>query len=166
MESWKDIPGVANYMASDAGNIMRKDTGRVLRPAFSGSGYLFVAPCHNGKSKPVSVHRLIAATFLGVIPAKLDVNHINGVKTDNRACNLEFCTRSENIAHAHKIGGRKHTSLRGNKVKHAVLTEESVRQIRAKLANGERQSDIGIEFGVCRQVIWGIAHNKGWRWVK
>lgn len=166
LEVWKDIPGVENYMASDAGNIMRKDTGRILRPSFSGSGYLFVSPSHGGKIKPTSVHRLVAAAFLGPIPEKMDVNHKNGVKSDNRPCNLEFCTRSANIAHSHKIQGRRHTSLRGNKVKNAVLTEDNVREIRLRLANGERQSDIGVDFGVCRQVIWGIAHNIGWRWVK
>jgi hypothetical protein len=64
------------------------------------------------------VHRLVAVAFLGE-PASPDmhVNHLNGVKDDNRLCNLEWATCSENALHAFRVLKRTggHTGLRGSK---------------------------------------------------
>ena len=54
--------------------------------------------------KTESVHRLVAMAFNGPIPAKLEVNHKNGVKHDNRPENLEYVTHRENMLHAHRLG--------------------------------------------------------------
>lgn len=54
-------------------------------------------------------HRLIAEVFLGPPPTAkhTDVNHKNGIKDDNRLCNLEWCTRSENLKHSYGVLKRK-----------------------------------------------------------
>jgi transcriptional regulator of NAD metabolism len=96
----------------------------------------------------------------------MEVNHKNADKLDNRPENLEYMTRAQNIAHSHKIAGRKRTSLRGSLVPNAVLTEFAVKDIRALLASGERQTDIAAKYGVTKSAIWNIAHGKWWKWVE
>jgi hypothetical protein len=166
MRTWKEAYNLPNYDCSDDGLIRRKDTGRILAPAKTGSGYLFFCPSHHGKITRASVHRVVAATFIGPCPKGLEVNHKNGNRLDNRAQNLEYVTRSENMRHAHTFSTRKHTSLRGNKVRNAKLSETKVRAIRKLLLAGKTQTELANEFGVVKQVIWSIAHNKWWKWVK
>lgn len=105
MDQWKDIPGYeGRYQASETGQIKSLiGASRVLKQSQTSKGYSCVCLRSDKKSKHWLVHRLIAVTFLGENP-KLDINHKNGVKTDNRLENLEWCTRSENIRHAFKMG--------------------------------------------------------------
>ena len=62
-------------------------------------GYRGVALTKNKKTTSFLVHRLVALTYLE-LPMELEVNHLNGNKADNRLCNLEVCTRKENVHHA------------------------------------------------------------------
>lgn len=80
----------------------RKDNrkGRTLKPAYDKDGYLRVALTNNGKRKSYHIHRLVARTFLKNYDEKLQVNHINGIKDDNRVDNLEMVTLQENIKHS------------------------------------------------------------------
>lgn len=112
-EIWKDIPGFEGlYQASNLGEIRSlnyKRTGKVkvLSPGISGKGYYRVELCKDGKKKNFSVHRLTYEAFHGTIPPGMTVDHINGIKTDNRLENLQLLTRGDNTRKANKGKKRK-----------------------------------------------------------
>ena len=112
-EVWRDVKGYEGlYQVSDQGRVKslertfidkigreRYVKERILKPSFNGRGYLFVNLYAGGKPKMHKVHRLVCQSFHDNPENKLDVNHINENKTDNRACNLEWSTRKENCNH-------------------------------------------------------------------
>lgn len=101
----KIIPfGMNNYLVSDDGRVFNGFTGKELRQTIvSRTGYpKVVLYGGNGEKKYENIHRLVAKAF--VEGTGDEVNHINGIKTDNRAENLEWCTRNENLRHAYVTG--------------------------------------------------------------
>lgn len=121
-EEWKAIPGYEgsyeastlgrirsldrlNYMKNRWGSINeRKILGRVLKGDVCGSGYFKVTLCQDGKKNlSAMIHRLIAITFISNPEGKKQVNHINGIKTDNKAENLEWISNKENIKHSRQV---------------------------------------------------------------
>ena len=104
-ETWKtvDKEKFDNVKVSDMGRV--KIGSKIPIIGHDRCGYLAVGlNCKiSGKRKTVMVHRLVADTFLGP-DENLVVNHKNGKKLDNRLANLEFVTKQQNSAHAHKTG--------------------------------------------------------------
>jgi hypothetical protein len=108
-------------------------------------------------------HRLICQAFNGPAPfGKNQVNHKNGVKTDNRPDNLEWCDSSHNMLHAHATGLKTN---RGERNPKAVLNYTTVAQVRAKRAAGAKLKDLSRDYGItmsaismaCRGKSWGVA---------
>lgn len=102
----KDIPGFEAYCADDNGTIFSKSyhqTGMMkpLKKVRNRKGYERVYIYR----KLRFVHRLIAKTFLSGYSEELQVNHRNGIKNDNRLCNLEMATQSENMKHRSAVLG-------------------------------------------------------------
>lgn len=77
------------------------------------SGYCRVTLRINEKSKRFCIHRLMAMAFIPNPDSLEQVNHINGIKTDNRICNLEWVSRSQNLIHAYRVLGSYHHSKAG-----------------------------------------------------
>lgn len=101
----KEVPGYGgSIFATDGGEVFSQRVGRVLKSFMSKKGYLQITlwpGVGRGPSKSMKVHRLVAAAYFG--ESVLFVNHKNGIKTDNRPENLEYCTPAENVAHARDV---------------------------------------------------------------
>lgn len=106
-EIWVSTYGYEEiYEISNLGNIRKKTTKRELIGEISKHGYRRVCLTKNKKITKKTIHRLVLQSFLGH-KEDLVVNHKNGIKTDNRLENLEWCTISENTKHSFDNGFQK-----------------------------------------------------------
>jgi len=101
----KAIPGYTDYLATEDGRVFSVKRNKWLKNTLMTIGYYSTTLRDaNYNQKTVYVHRIVAMTYLDNPENKATVNHINGIKTDNRVENLEWSTYSENCKHAHKMG--------------------------------------------------------------
>ena len=98
-EVWQDIQGYSGiYQVSTLGRIrsLKKGKIKLLKPYINNMGYAVLSLYANHKQKTYHVHKLVAETFLVKVDGKNYIDHINGIKTDNRIDNLRWCTPKEN----------------------------------------------------------------------
>lgn len=95
---WKYIDGSDNAFVSNNGKIKRN--GKIVQPIEDSEGYL---RCYVGNGKRDRIHRFVAQAFIDNPENKPYVNHINGIKSDNKVQNLEWVTPQENSQHASKL---------------------------------------------------------------
>ena len=116
-ELWKPVIGYENiYEISNLGSVrslprevpflngtVRKLKGKILKPLKDKNGYQYVYLAKSGSQKFKFVHRLVAEAFLGDAES-LEVNHIDGDKSNNSVTNLEWITHKDNIVHSFETG--------------------------------------------------------------
>lgn len=164
-EEWRTVAVAPSYEVSSEGRVRRiawarnSGGGRVLRPS-PRRGYPSVDLCEQGKKRTYSVHRLVAAAFLGPCPEGMEVNHIDGCKTNARASNLEYVTSAANQRHAYRAGLQ---SAAGERNGQAKLTQAQVDEIRSIGAYPRGSyARLGREYGVHGATIRDIVFGRTW----
>jgi len=151
LEEWKDIIGYEGiYEISNQGRILSKKNNHKILKCTVRKGYVFVILRKENTSKQFRVHRLVAENFIDNPEKKEQVNHINGIKHDNRLCNLEWNTSFENMQHAYKNGllnikkGKDHYCYK--------LTEQIKNQI-GNLHKNHTQKSLAEMFNVSQSCV-------------
>lgn len=178
LEIWKDIEGYEGlYQVSNLGRvkslertIVRSDgqkrflPEKILSCSLDDRGYVRAKMCRNNKHISKRVHRLVAETFIDNPDNKIEVNHKDGIKTNNKISNLEWATGYENLKHAHRNKLILPPPIKYGSDNHqAKLTERQIIQIDKLLRDGKvSQSDIAKKYNVSKALITGIKKGKRW----
>jgi hypothetical protein len=164
-EEWRAVAGFeGSYEVSNIGRVRSLDRivfrtngkkvvrqGQIIRFGVAGGRnkkYPHVTLSQNGKPIGRLVHRIVAAAF---IPNPLnlpEVNHIDGVKTNNAVSNLEWISTADNKRHAQRLG-----LYTGSKPK---ISDDDVGTARQMYASGTRVTDIARSFNVSASLIFMI----------
>lgn len=169
---WKDIIGYEGlYCVNQHGDIYSLISNKILKQFLRGSRkdnkYLVVELHKDKKGKTISVHRIVAETFIPNPDNLPCVNHKDGNKYNNNVDNLEWCTHSENNYHAFENGLKVIPS--GVNSKLSKLTYDDVVEIKKCLILGDPEygaRPLGKKYGVDHIVISDIYHNVKYKDVK
>jgi len=174
MEVWKDIKDyIGSYQVSDKGNVRSLDRviatsngkkynekGAIKSQRLNSDGYPRVTLSKNSKKKNYRVYRLVADAFIPNAFNKPQINHKNGIKTDNTVGNLEWCTAQENIKHSNETGLAKIIS--GENHVWAKLKNKEVVDIYIRSNKGEPQKELAKEYNASVSMVSRIKHGVRW----
>lgn len=144
------------------------ETFKILRLYLFKTGYLFTVVWTDGVKGYMPVHRAVAIAFHGPIPMGMEVNHKNGIRTDNRLANLEVVTHQQNMAHAFYVlqtPGLYTPKKRGSAHWKAKLTEQDIVDIRRKHANGYSPPMLLKEYKINKSSMYNILAGNTWKHV-
>jgi len=167
-EEWKDIPNFEGYQVSNLGTVRGTDRykngrnglrlirGQKLKQLPNKKGYLETRLRKNGTHTRL-IHKLVTSAFLTKPDNCTQINHINGIKTDNRVSNLEWVTQSQNQLHAYKLGLQP--SRAGENNSNAKLTDKDVTLLKQLYNSGKTIVEVSkcmnINVSIIRQIIYG-----------
>jgi len=159
MEIWKEVERYKGvYFVSNLGNVKSMDhyctgrigsgkqNGRTLKQHICYKGYSRVSLSLNNKRFVTGAHRLVALAFIDNPENKPQVNHINGIKADNRVENLEWCTNYENQIHAIKNNLCNYNSA--EKHHNSKLTNEQVKAARSLFGLGWKNITLSRHYNI------------------
>lgn len=170
VEEWRPVREMPDdYAISSLGRLMRTSpsrgatVGRIRKVRYL-NGYPAYWLKKDGVVFGRLAHRLIADAFLGPIPPKMQVNHIDGNRANSVLSNLEIVTAGENRAHAYRVlGVAPNRGKLGIEHHNAKLSWEDVCEIRRLHAAGVRSGELARRYGVSRQAVHRYATSKGRR---
>lgn len=165
MEIWKDVVGYEGfYEVSTHGRVRSLKRGLVLKQGVCGK-YNNVVLCKNGIRKTKAVHRLVATAFCLKADWENEVNHINEDKKDNRADNLEWCTRIENIRHGSGIARHAYAQRFGSRNKAISKIDENGDVIETYISMRDMQRKTGFDRRFISKCIKGkCTMAYGYKW--
>lgn len=164
METWKAIKGFEKqYEVSNIGNVRsidrivkhyvegatRKYKGTPKKTRLTSDGYLKCNLKNDGKRFDFRVHRLVGEAFIPNTDNKPVINHKNGIKTDNRVENLEWCTVSENVIHATRtrLIKTKLTDIQAMEIFNSNLSQRALAKV----------------YNIHSSIVWRIKNKKAYR---
>lgn len=155
-EEWRPIPNYENYLVSSRGRVKGARKGIIMNARLR-NGYPRLRIYMNGSTRHDrkhhrQVHFLVATAFIPNPENKPLVNHINGIKHDNRVENLEWVTHQENVDHAVRTGlvSRK-------------LNEDGVRKIFEMKSKGASHLEIAAEVGIAKSYVGVVLAGRCWK---
>lgn len=168
-EEWRDVTGYEKlYAVSNLGRVKFYPKPHARKDNFSKNirisrcGYGEVRFSKTGDKRRIFlVHRLVGSAFLKKPddPEKVQINHKDGIKHNNRAHNLEWCDRFENQRHAVKMG----LAACGEKHYRAKITEDDVLNIRWLRSQGVPQRQITKLYDIAVTTVGHIEHRRSWK---
>lgn len=170
-----------NYLVSNMGTIFsktrgggrdRKYGGAINKGSFDKDKYIRVLLSNGSKKQIMRAHRVVALAFLENPENHPIINHKNGIKTDNRAENLEWCSVEYNNKHAFATGLNSVKISINNLVHHkgekhggSKLKNEQIKEIRKRASLGETGASIARELGVSKSTVSRILRGERWNHV-
>lgn len=142
------------YLVSNFGEIVKISDKKELKFYTDKYGYRIFSLRKNGKNKAKKAHIAVAESHISKRPSsEHQVNHINGIKSDNRPSNLEWVTSSENVRHSHAMRlapyGERHHMV--------TLSDDEIRKL---IGENMSYSSLAKKYGVSKSSVHRFKKNK------
>lgn len=164
-EEWRDVLGFEElYQVSNLGNVrtVKRGEATAMAQEEQRNGYLSVHLRNKGIERRASVHRLVAEAFIPNPDGLRDVNHKNGIKTDNRLENLEWMSHSDNMKHQYQV---LKTGRYGHlyEPKEPLIKDEKIRKAVRAWAEADDLDNFRVKnehFNCCKMIGYTAGINK------
>lgn len=177
----RDVPGYEGlYAVTSDGRVWAFEkkrrkvyAARWMKEHPNEDGYMLVTLYRNGSRRTFRAHQLVALAWIGPQPTPgHEVNHDNGIKSDNGVGNLEWVTRQGNVQHAWRTGlksvseanrAASRESIKKAQAAIRALTQAQADEVRLLVAGGMKKARAGRMFGLTYWSVRDIVAGKTYR---
>lgn len=158
---WKPVVyRQGQYEVSRCGKL-RTTKGKIVGQWLSNQGYALAR--FSNPRQTVRVHRVVAEAFCENPKSLPYVNHIDCVRSNNSADNLEWCTQWQNLMHSQSLGRMQRDYWKGKRSPNAKLTEQDIVKIREAYAQGGISwESLGKRFSISKRSIGRIINGESY----